>query len=157
MLPALVGVIILAIIIYIVFRVLGSIALGLGLILIVFIASYLIFGSFPDLREIPIVGKYIPQLPTTTGEVIAIVRNVFYSLKVLDVSKDTDNRLLVVIANTGRMKLSGFKVFVDGKRVDILNIPEDPLDSGKVTVLQLDTTKYVIIQIKTEQGIFTYP
>ena len=158
MLPAIIGVIILAIVIYVAFKMIGSIAVGLGLIAIVFVASYFILGSVPDLRAVPIIGKYLPEFPSTTGEAIAIIRNVFYSLKVLDVSKDAEGKLLVTVANTGKMELSGIKIFIDGQQVGVLNNPEDPLESGKVTVMQLDWKEaYTKIEIRSSQGSFTYP
>jgi len=158
MLAIIIGVAILAIVIYIAFKVLGSIVVGLGLIAIVFVASYFILGSVPDLREVPIIGRYLPELPTTTGEAIAIIRNVLYNVKVLDVSRDIDGRLLISVANTGKMQLSRFNVFVNGQQVSVLNTPVDPLDSGEVTVLQLNwSSDYAKIEVKTDQTSTLYP
>ncbi len=158
MLAIIIGVAILAIVIYVAFKMMGSIVVGLGLIAIVFVASYFILGSVPNLREVPIIGRYLPELPTTTGDAIAIIRNVLYSLKVLDVSRDIDGRLLVSVANTGKMELSGFKVFVDGQQVSVLNNIEDSLSSGKVAILQLDwSSDYSEIEVKTNRVTVTYP
>ena len=157
MIPLIVGVIILAIVVYVAFKMLNSVILGLGLIAIVFVASYFILGSVPDLRAVPIIGKYLPEFPSTTGEAIAVIHNVFYSLKVLDVSTDAEGRLLVTVVNTGKMELSGLKVFVDGQQIGVMNNFKDPLKSGDVTVLQLDWgTSYSMIEVKTDQKNFIY-
>ncbi len=64
------GVALLIIIVYIVFRIVGNIALGALLVLIVFLASYLLLGSFPSIGDVPIIGSFIP----TTGKASSIVQ-----------------------------------------------------------------------------------
>jgi len=148
--------------VYVAFRMLNSIVLGTGLILVVFVASYFILGYLPRIQDVPVIGqylgKYMPEFPSTTGEAIAIIRNVFYSMQVLDVSRDANGDLLVTVANTGKMQLSGLEALVDGQKQRLLNNPKDPLKSGEVTVLQLDWSgTYSVIEIKAEQASVTYP
>lgn len=161
MIPAIVGIILLIIVIYVALRILKNIVLGALLIALIFLASFLIFGSMPDLSSIPVVGpyivKYLPKLPATTGEAIAIIRNVFYSMDILAVTRDADGSLLVVVANTGRLDVYNFKVFIDGQSASIVNEPRDPLKSGETTVLQADWKEgFTRIDVKTDQATASY-
>jgi hypothetical protein len=156
-LPLIFGLMILAIVIYIALRVLGNVVMGLALIALVFIASYLILGYGPDLQAIPFIGQYLPKLPSTTGEAIAVIRDVFYSIAILDVSRDSGGNLLITVANTGKLSVSGFKVFVDGQAAGITNTPKDPLKSKEVTVIQLDWNKdYSDIVVHTDKTLARY-
>jgi energy-coupling factor transporter transmembrane protein EcfT len=156
--PAIIGIIILVVIVYVALKILKNLLLAFVLISLVFIASLLIFGSLPDMRTIPIIGQFIPKLPSTTGEVIAVIKNVFYSIDILATSRDSQNDLLITVVNTGKLEVSDFKVFVDGQTVKIINNPDDPLKSGKTTVFQTDWSKdfsYVFVQAKQTNATFS--
>lgn len=156
--PAIVGIILLAIIVYVVLKILKNLVLAFVLIALVFIASFFIFGSLPDLKTIPYIGQFIPKLPSTTGEAIAVIKNVFYSVEILSTSRDSQNDLLVTVANTGKLDASNFKIFVDGQQVSIINDPTDPLKSGKTTVIQTDWNKdfsYLLVQTKNANATFS--
>lgn len=143
------GVVLLVVVAYIVFRIVGNVALGALLVMVVFLASYLLVGSFPDLKNLPIIGDFIP----TTGKSIAVIKDFAYSMDIIGVSKSFDGNLLVTLANTGQLKLSNFTALVDEKEVDILN-NRDSLDSGNVVVFELnwkgDFQKILIRSDKTE-------
>ena len=62
------GFLILAIAVFIAVRILGNVAIGVTLIALVLLASYLLLGSFPSLKTIPVLGSYIPKILKTTGE-----------------------------------------------------------------------------------------
>jgi len=157
MLPFIFGIIILAIVIYLALRVLKNIILAAVLIGFVMVASYLILGSFPDFQSIPIIGQYIPKLPSTTGEAIAYIRNIFYHLDILAVNRDVNNNLLITVANTGKFDLSDFKVYVDDRPVEIINQPKDPLHSKESTIIQVAWNKsYYQIVVKSKQASATY-
>ena len=162
MIPAIIGVIILIVIIYVALRILKNIVFGILLIASIFFASFLIFGSMPSLSDVPIVGKYLaklplPPFPTTTGGAIAIIRNVFYSIEVLDVGRDAEGNLLVVVANTGKLDLSGLHAYVDGQAVKTLNSPREPLKSGETTVLQVEWQgSFMRVDVKTEKASASY-
>lgn len=156
-LPAVIGIIILAIIIYVALRVLKNVILAAVLIAAVFIASFLILGSWPDLQQVPVIGPYLPNLPSSASEAIATIKNVFYSIDILSVSRDSDNNILITLANTGKLNLSNFKVLVDEKPVKIINMPTDPLKSGETTVLQIDwKDEFEEIVVKTDQVQLSY-
>jgi hypothetical protein len=158
MIPAIIGIAILAIVIYLGFRLLKNVVFVAALIAMVLLASFFIFGSLPDLSSVPIIGQYIQTFPTSTGEAIAVIRNVFYSFKILDASKDAENKLLVTVANTGKMNLSGFRVFVNNEETAILNSPKDPLESGKVTTIQTDWIDgFETIKVVCNQAEAVYP
>jgi hypothetical protein len=137
-LPLIFGIIILAILVYIGIRIFKNLVVGILLIALVLIVSFLILGSFPDLQSIPFIGKYLPKIPSTTGEAISAIRKFFYSLEIVNVARDNQNNLLITVANTGKLSLSNFKVFVDGEYTPMINKPKDPLNSGEITVLQVD-------------------
>lgn len=145
------GIIILAIVVYIGIRIFSNIVMGIVLIALVLIASFLILGSLPNLQEIPIVGKYLPKIPTTTGDVILAIKNLFYSIEIVNVDRDYKGNLLITVANTGRMSVSNFKVFVDGVNAEITNSPKEPLGSGEITVIQVEWSKD-FNQIRIEAG-----
>lgn len=157
-LPAIFGIIILVVIVYVALKILKNLVLAFVLISLVFIASYFIFSSLPDLSTVPIIGQFIPKLPSTTGEAIAVIKNVFYSIDILATSRDSQNNLLITVVNTGKMEVSNFEVFVDGDRVEIINNPADPLKSGKTTVFQTDWNKdfsYIFVQTKQVNTTFS--
>lgn len=149
MLDILFGIIILGIAIFISVRFLGNITLGIILIGLVLLASYLIMGGFPNLQAIPIIGQYLPKIPRTTGEAIATIKSTLHNIEILGLSRDSDNNLLVTVANTGKMKVSNFTVVVDDKLINILNKPEDPLNSKSITVIETnwkEDFKKIIVQ-----------
>jgi hypothetical protein len=156
-LPLIFGIIIVAIILYIGIRILKSLVIGIALIALVLIVSFLILGSFPNLQSIPFIGKYLPKLPST-GEAISAIRKFFYSLEIVNVARDDENNLLITVANTGKLSLSNFKVFVDGEYVTMLNKPKEPLNSGEITVLQVnwkDNFHKVLVQTDQANALFS--
>ncbi len=138
MIATIIGVIILAIVVYVSIRVLKNAIVGVALIALVVVGSFFIFGSFPDMSGIPVIGGFLEGIPTTTGDAVAIIKNVFHRFDILEVSRDAENRIMVTVANTGRMDLSGFEVLIDGETANVINSPIDPLGSGKVTTIQTD-------------------
>ena len=136
-----IGILILAIVIFIAIRIVKNILIGVALMGLILLASFLILGSIPDLRSIPIIGPRLPRIPSSLGEVVAIIKKIFYDIKILDVSRDSKNQILISIKNTGRLKVSNFSVFIDNKTVKIINKPKDPLSTGEITIIQTDWEK----------------
>lgn len=126
-----IGMLLLVIVAFVSFRVLGSIVMGVFLIGLTLFASYLILGSLPDFKSIPIVGQFIPK----TGKFLDV-----YNMDVF-VDRDVQNNLLITVVNKGRLDLSEFKVYVDGQIVDILNSPKSVLESGESMIIQVDWNK----------------
>ena len=154
------GVLILFIVVYITFRVLGNMLYGAVLIVLIFIASYLILGSFPDLKEIPIIGQWLPDMSqvSKTGSAISVIKGVFYKLEVLDYAHTRTGNLLVVVANRGMNDLTGFDVFVNGRSVDILNDPSETLASGESTVIEAGWRGgFDTIRIDSGEATANYP
>lgn len=145
------GVALLVVVMYIIFRVIGNIALGMLLVMIVFLASYLLVGSFPELSNIPVIGNFIP----TTGKAIAVIKDFAYSMDVIGVSTSSDGNLLVTVANTGQLEVSNFTAYVNEQNVNILN-NKNSLESGDVIVFELDWNqdfqRMLIKSDKTEAG-----
>lgn len=146
------GIALLAVVIFVLLRILGNVALGVLLVLIVFLASYLIVGSFPDLRNVPLIGQYIPK----TSKAIAVLKDVLYSIDILGVDRTSDSNLLVTVANTGRLEVSDFTAYVNNDNVEILN-KKDILKSGELVVFELDwKDEFERILIKTAQTESVY-
>lgn len=163
-LPLIFGLLILAVVVYIALRVLGNVLYGVVLIALIFFASFLIIGSFPDLKQVPIIGDFIPDLPdfsslsSATGNVINVVRGLLYNLKILSVGRSSAGNLLVTVANAGRLELSGFNVSVDNKAAGIANAPKSPLKSGESTVIEATwTAGFSNITVQTAETFSNYP
>lgn len=157
MIQPIIGVIILFIIVYVSLKVFKNLIFGVVMIGLVLFASFLIFGSLPDLKSVPLIGQFLPTLPGTTGEAIAIIKNVFYSIDILSVDRDSQNYLLITVINTGRLSVSDFRVLVDGQPTDILNKPTDPLTSGQGTTIQANWKKeFTKVEIITDRASASY-
>jgi len=133
---AIIGIIILAIVIFFAIKIIKNVLIGLALICLILLASFLILGSIPNLRSIPIIGPRLPRVPSSLGGVISIIKKIFYEIEILDVSRDSRNQILITIKNTGRMELSNFSVIIDNKKTEIINRPKDPLEPGEMTTIQ---------------------
>lgn len=152
-----IGILILAVVIFVAIRIVKNVIIGIALIGLVLLASFLIVGSIPSLRSIPIIGPALPRVPTSLTEVVSIIRRIFYEIKILGVSRDSENRVLITIKNTGRLKASNFSVFVDNKTAKIINKPNDPLNSGEMTTIQTDWEKdYSEILVQSLRANATY-
>jgi hypothetical protein len=157
MINLIIGVVLLIFAIFLVIRIFKSIIEGIILIAMVVLACYFIFGSLPSIGNIPFIGgliqKFIPKFPTSIEEVIVKIKGVAYSLDILSVSRDSENNLLITVINTGKLDLSEFKVYVDNKRVEILNEQKQPLKSGKALVLQVNWKEdFSKIEVQTKEG-----
>ncbi|MBI2005145.1 MAG: hypothetical protein HYS80_00070 [Candidatus Aenigmarchaeota archaeon] len=149
------GIALLVVVVYIIFRVIGNVALGALLVLVVFLASYLLLGSFPSLGGIPVVGKFIP----TTGKAIAVIKNFAYSMDIIGVSTSSNGNLLLTLVNTGRLEVSNFTAYVDDQQVEILN-EKDSLSSGDVVVFELDWKedfKRILIDSDHVEAVYEKP
>jgi hypothetical protein len=152
-----IGILILAIVVYIAIRITKDIIVGVVLIGLIFLASFLILGSIPNLRTIPVIGPALPTIPTSLTEVLSIIKKIFYEIKILDVSKDSENRVLIIVKNNGRFSVTNFSVSIDGKKVKIINKPKDPLNSGEITTIQTDwKSNFSEIIVKSSRTITIY-
>jgi hypothetical protein len=147
---ALFGIMILAVVIYVSVKVIGNVLYGTVLIGLIMLASYLIIGALPDLKQVPLIGAFVPDVSwmsgagsgiSTTGDVINVLKDVIYGLRVIGVTRSSSGTLLVTIANAGSLDLHGFRVIVDGQEARVLNSPKSPLRSGESTVIEADWQK----------------
>ena len=150
------GIIILAIIAFVAFRVAHSIALGILLIGLVFLASYLVVGSFPDSQSIPIIGQFFKFIPSFTGS-LANIGNGLFKINIVGTARDSQNNLIVFVENNGVFDVSGFRVLADNKTTDIKNNPKDPLRAGEQTSLQTNwNSGFTSLVVETNQTKATY-
>jgi hypothetical protein len=131
-----IGILILAVVIFVVIRIVKNIVIGIALIGLILLASFLILGSFPNLRTIPIIGPRLPRVPSSLGEVISIIKKIFYEIKILDVSRDSKNQILITVKNTGKLKASNFSIFIDNKKTEIINDFKDFLNPNEMATIQ---------------------
>ena len=155
-LPIIAGIILLLIAIYIAFKILKNILLGLIVIVLILVSSFLIFGSIQIFRKIPFIGRFFPEIPTPEGIIVAI-KDIFHSIDIIEVSRDSQNNLLVAVANTGKLEVSNLRIFVDNQTTGIINTPKDPLKSGEITIIQINwNTNFSEILVQTTQVNATY-
>ncbi len=141
------GVALLVIVAFVLFRIVGSIAIGALLVIVVFLASYLLVGSFPSMSDIPLVGKFIP----TTGKTIAVIKDSAYNMDIIGVYTGSNGNLLATVVNTGQLELSNFTAYIDNEQVNILN-NKDSIKSGNVIVFELDwKEEFNKLEIKSDQ------
>ena len=139
--PIIIGIIILAIVIYTIIRIAQNLVVGIALIALTLIAAYLILGYLPSLKTLPVIGPYIPQMPTSFTSLITWITKYFQNIEIKEISKDSKDNLLITISNSGKFQVSNIKVFVDNESVNIKNKPRDPLKPGEVTSIQTDWDK----------------
>ena len=137
-------------------RVLHSIALGVFLIAIVFVVSYLIAGAFPDLKSMPVIGQLF-NFPSTLGEAIENIRSIFFKIEILSTSRDSENNLLITVANNGLFDSNEFKISIDNKTASVINKPKIPLKPKETTTMQTDWKgNFTYILVETKQAKATY-
>ena len=150
------GLAILAIIFYIAMRVLHSIVFGAVLIVLVFVASYLVIGAFPDLKSVPIIGSFL-NLPLSLGEALETVRGFFVNIDIVSTTRDSENNLLVTVTNNGVFELTDYKVYVDNTTAAITNKPKDPLKPKETTTIETNwKDSFTSIIVETKQSKSTY-
>lgn len=156
MLQTIVGILLLAVAVVFLLRLLKNFLEAVLVIGLILLASYFLFGSLPSLKSIPLIGpwleKIIPSVPTSIEGIILKVKNIAYSIKIMGISRDSEGNLLVIVSNDGKMKVSGFKAYVDNKEVAILNEVKE-LDSGETVALQLDWKEdFSKVEVETSEG-----
>jgi len=155
--PIIIGVALLLIVIYIALKILKNIVFGIILIGLALFASFLIFGSIPNLREIPFIGKLLPTIPTTPGEVVIAVKNILYNIDILGYSRDSQSNLLIAVMNTGKSSVSNFTIYVDNEKANILNSIKPTLSSKAVEIIQTDwKSSFSSILVQTNEANATY-
>ena len=153
-----IGILILGIIIYTMLKIAKNFAIGIILIFFALVAGYLILGSIPSPRSIPIIGPLFPEIPSEPLSIISYVKKIFRNIEIADVSRDDENNLLITVVNAGKLQVSNFTVYVDDKKTNIINKPEDPLKPGQITVIQTDWAEdFMEILVQTPNINATYP
>jgi len=154
--PIIIGVLILAIIVYTMIKIVKNVIVGLILIFFTLIAGYLILGSLPNLRSIPIIGPLFPEIPSSF-DVVNYIKKIFQNVEIADVSRDAENNLLITVVNAGKLQVSNFTIYVDDNKINIINKPKDPLKSGQITVIQTEWNKdFTKILLQTSSVNATY-
>ena len=153
--PLVIGIILLVVAIYIGLKILKNLILGAVLLFLVFIAFFLIFGSIPSFPEIPFLSSIFQKVQK--NETMLIIKEIFYNIDILDVTRDVQDNLLIVVANTGKLEVSNFEVLVNNQTAQIINSPKDPLKSGEVTIIQAGWRgNFSQITVKTKQASATF-
>ena len=151
------GLIIAAIIVFVAMRIVGNITLGILLVAVVFVISYVVIGSFPNVKEIPVIGRFFEFAPSITGDFSTGINNLFFRIEIIGTARDSQDNLLVVIENTGMFDVNGYNVLVDNTTTRIINTPKDPLKPSEATTLETDWRgSATSILVETNQTKATY-
>jgi hypothetical protein len=152
-----IGILILGVIIYTMLKIVKNVVVGIVLIFFALVAGYLILGSIPSPRSIPVIGSLFPEIPSEPLSIISYVKKIFRNIEIADVSRDDENNLLITVVNAGKLQVSNFTVYVDDKKTNIINKPEDPLKPGQITVIQTDWAEdFMKILVQTSNINATY-
>ena len=116
---------------YVVVRIIGDILKGVVIISLVLLASYFFTGSFPEvgnwLKKVsekrPYIGKFVSFLKPGGG------------LEIVGVSRDENGYLLIAVKNDGYSSKKISNVYVDGKKVTVLN--PQVIEPGTTKILKL--------------------
>jgi len=155
--PIIIGLILLAVIVFTVIRIVRDVLLGLALIALTLLAAFLILGFVPSIRSIPVIGPLLPRIPTSLTGAIEWIWRFFQNFKIIDVSRDAKNNLLITVSNTGKLQVSGFKIYVDNKTTETMNKPKDPLKAGETTTIQTNwNEEFSEILVQSSQVNVTY-
>lgn len=149
---AILGWIILAVAVWTAFRMFHNLLKGGLLILLAVIATSLVIGGTPELGSLPVVGPVFPQGNLNSSEIIIAVKGFAWGLKVLSVDRAGNGDMLLAVANTGQLDLSGYKVFVQNQQVPIVNLPKEPLKKGETTVIETGQFAAGNLTIRVESG-----
>ena len=120
---AIIGIIILAIIIFVTIRIVKNVLIGVVLIGLILFASFVILGSIPSLRSIPVIGPILPRVPSSLGEVISIIdREEFWDI----IMKKNGKRYHVELTKQGmRIQRVRTKRLLGWREVDIEELRRD--------------------------------
>ena len=132
-----IGIFLFLVALYLILKVMKNVLLVLVAIVILFMSYTFIYGSSPEVCTFPVIGtiiKPICSFSSNPSGIIVAVKDIFYNTDVIATSRDSQNNLLVVVSNTGKLNLSGFKITVDGNQVGIKNKIPDSLKSGETYV-----------------------
>ena len=155
--PIIIGILLLVVVIYIILKVLKNVVVGVAMVFLILFASFFIFGSIPNLRDIPVIGGMLPNMPTTTGDFVLAIKNILYNVDILSYSRDSQDNLLVNVVNTGKNSISNFRVYVDNQKVNILNQVKSTLNSKEVVTIQTDwKNSFNSILVQTNEANATY-
>jgi len=157
MLPTIIGFIILIIVVFTIMRLVKNVLIGVALIIFTLLAAYLLLGFVPSIRSIPIIGPLLPEVPTSLTGMISWIMKFLQNIDIIEVSRDSKNKLLITVENNGRLEVSNFTVYVDDNKVSIINKPKDPLKSGEITIIQANWQKdFSNILVQTSRINATY-
>ena len=155
--PVIIGILILGIIIYTMLKIVKNVVVGIILIFFALVAGYLILGSIPNPRSIPLIGPLFPEIPSEPLSIISYVKKIFRNIEIADVSRDDENNLLITVVNAGKLQVSNFTIYVDDKKTNIINKPKDPLKPGQITIIQTDWSEdFTKILVQTPNINATY-
>ncbi len=157
MLPTIIGLIILIIVVFTAIRLVKNVLVGVALVALTLLGAYLLLGFVPSIRSIPMIGPLLPKVPTSLMGMISWIMKFFQNIDIIEVSRDSKNKLLITVENNGRLDVSNFTVYVDDNKVSIINKPKDPLKSGEITIIQANWQKdFSNILVQTSRINATY-
>ena len=145
------------IVVFTAIRLVKNVLVGVALVALTLLGAYLLLGFVPSIRSIPMIGPLLPKVPTSLMGMISWIMKFLQNIDIIEVSRDSKNKLLITVENTGKLEVSNFTVYVDDNKVSIINKPKDPLKSGEITIIQANWQKdFSNILIQTSRINATY-
>lgn len=124
-----VGIVLIIAVIVIIIKSLKHIITAVILIALIIIGSSLIFGSLPDLSNLPVIGPVIqmiaPWIPQgiSPGDIILKIKNVFYSIEIMSAAQSSNGNIIAVVVNTGKFEQSNLTAKINNESVLIIQGP----------------------------------
>lgn len=126
---SIIGVVLIIAVIVIVIKSLKHIVTAVILVVLLLVGSSLIFGSLPNLAELPVIGPVIqmiaPWIPTeiSASDIILKIKNVFYSIDIMSVAQSSSGNIIAVVVNTGKFEQSNLTAKVNNQSAFIIQGP----------------------------------
>lgn len=135
---SIIGVVLIIAVIVIVIKSLKHIVTAVILVVLLLVGSTLIFGSLPNLAELPVIGPVIqliaPWIPTEISptDIILKIKNVFYSIEIMSAAQSSSGNIIAVVVNTGKFEQSNLTAKINNQSVFIIQGPSvlKPGESG---------------------------
>lgn len=149
---AIIGLVILAIAAGTFLKIIGNITKAIILIGLILMGSTLFIGGTPELGNLPLVGRFFPQVDLSAGGILQMAKGMAWSVDIVGAGKDSEGTMAILVANTGQFDISEVQVQVNGQSVTVTNRPKLPLEKDQTTIVDTDFKGEGEVEIKVSTG-----
>jgi hypothetical protein len=149
MIETILGVLIVGIFIFLIFKAVGNILKGVFLIFLAFLIYYIFSSSIQSLvPSLQPIGNFL-KAP------IDKVKSIFYNIEIVAVTRSKEG-LIIVVKNNGLLPITNLNVKIDGKDAKVIN-SIGILLTKQVGVIEVDWTgNYSKIEVFNKEVKATY-